>query len=408
MKTRGRHPSNALTAVRVRALKEPGRYADGSGLYLVVDPTGNKRWMLRTTVRGKRCDIGLGGYSLVSLAEAREAATTLRKIARASGDPLAERRKSKKVIPTFEEAAKTVHGEHAKTWKNDRHFNQWINSLSVYAFPILGGQRVDHIGTPDVLKVLAPIWLTKPETARRVRQRIGVIIDWATAKGFRSGENPVDSVGQGLPKQPHTKSHHAALSYGEVPGFLQRLQSAELEDCTRWAFEFLILTAARTKEVVEAQWAEVDFETKTWTVPPERMKASRVHTVPLSDRCLEILRSAHKFSGTSRYVFPGKKAGKPLSNMAFLMTLRRMEVKATAHGFRSSFRDWASERTNFSRDVCEMALAHAVRDKTEAAYRRGDLLEKRRSLMNAWAAFTTSSNAKVIPLNAGSKKIGGV
>ena len=387
MKPKGRHPERALTALKVKALNEAGRYADGNGLYLVVEPTGAKRWMLRTVVQGRRRDIGLGGAQLVSLAEAREKAFTLRKVARGGGDPVAEKARPK--VPTFAEAARSAHTEHVAAWRNTKHAAQWISTLRRYAFPGIGARRVDQIETPDVLKVLSPIWLSKPETARRVKQRIGTVLDWAKAAGFRTGENPVNGVAKGLPKQPDRKKHHATLPYGEVRSFVLGLRASDSSEPTKLAFEFLILTAARTKEVIQARWSEV--KDGVWTLPPERMKAKREHRVPLSPRCLAILRRAKELSDGSPYVFCGHSAGRPLSNMVFLMALRRMGVDVTAHGFRSAFRDWAAERTNFTREVCEAALAHTIRDKAEAAYRRGDLFEKRRELMNAWAVFATAS-----------------
>jgi integrase len=337
---------------------------------------------------------------LVSLAEAREMAASYRKLARDGGDPLAERRKERRTVPSFQQAARRVHAEHAAAWKNAKHAAQWLNTLVEYVFPGLGDRRVDYIDTPDVLKVLSPIWLTKPETARRVRQRIGTVLDWAKAAGFRTGENPVAGVAKGLPKQFDRDDHHAALPYAEVPKFIRSLRESDTSEAAKLAFEFLILTATRTGEVLGARWPELDFEQQTWTIPAKRMKSGRQHTVPLSVPCLDILARAKALSGSGAYVFPGRSADKPLSNMVFLMTLRRMGRDVTTHGFRSSFRDWASERTSFPREVCEQALAHVVKDKTEAAYRRGDLLEKRRELMASWAAFATSAQADVIPLRA--------
>jgi integrase len=401
MKPRGRHPDKSLTAVRVRAISEPGRYADGNSLYLVVEPSGAKRWILRTVVHGRRRDIGLGGARLVSLAEARDLAVTYRRIARDGGDPLVERRKNKVAVPTFAEAAARVHEEHARAWKNEKHVAQWINTLAAYAFPVMGDRRVDLIDTPDVLKALSPIWVTKPETARRVKQRIGTVLDWAKAAGFRAGDNPVEGVSKGLPRQPDRKGHHAALAYDAVPDFVRRLRSGAAAEPARLAFEFLILTAARTSEVLEARWSEVNLEGATWTIPATRMKAGREHRVPLAKRCVDILRRARHLSAGSEFVFPGRSPERPMSNMVFLMTLRRMGVEATAHGFRSAFRDWAAERTNFPREVCEMALAHAISNKVEAAYRRGDLFEKRRQPMASWAAFATATSAKIVPFRAG-------
>ncbi len=401
MKNRGPHPHKALSATAVRALKEPGRYGDGSGLYLIVDDSGSKRWMLRTVVQGRRRDIGLGGLSVVSLAEAREEAATLRKIARQGGDPLAERQKARAEIPTFKQAATMVHEEHAKAWKNKKHVAQWINTLKEYTFPHFGNRPVDQIGTAEVLNALSKIWLAKPETARRVRQRIGTVLDWAKAAEYRSGDNPINGIAKGLPKQPKRKSHHAALPYVEVNSFIAELRQTNANESTRLAFEFLILTATRTSEVILAEWSEIDLEKKTWTIPAERMKSGRKFRVPLTPRCLEILKRARELSDGSLFVFPSQTAKKPLSTMVFLMMIRRMGKDITAHGFRSSFRDWAAERTNFPRQVCEMALAHSVSDKTEAAYLRGDLFDKRRELMDTWAAYALAdSDEKVVTLRA--------
>lgn len=305
-----------------------------------------------------------------------------------------------RVIPTFQEAAGKVHAEHAVAWRNAKHGQQWINTLTQYAFPLIGEKRIDQIETPDVLRVLSPIWLTKPETARRVKQRIGIVLDWGKAAGFRSGDNPVEGVSRGLPRQVDRPEHHATLPYSDVPAFVQKLRMSRLDEATQLAFEFLILTAARTNEVLRSTWTEIDLAGATWTIPASRMKARREHRVPLSLRCLEILRRARELCGDDPFVFNGRSVGKPLSNMAFLMALRRMGLDITAHGFRSAFRDWASEQTNFSREVCEMALAHTIKDKAEAAYRRGDLLERRRELMATWAAFSTASKADVVALRA--------
>jgi integrase len=392
MKPKGRHPHNQLTAVKIRALSEPGRYADGNGLYLVVDPSGAKRWLLRTRVQGRRRDVGLGSLRLVSLAEAREKALALRKIARAGGDPVAETR-LRAAIPTFAEAARAAYQEHLPAWRNKKHAAQWLTTLEHYVIPHIGQRRVDLIETPDVLKVLSPIWLTKPETSRRVKQRIATVLNWAKAAGHRSGDNPVDGVTKGLPRQPERRKHHASLPFAEVPQFTQKLRTSEASEVAKLAFELLVLTAARTSEVLLAEWSE--FGDGVWTVPAVRMKTRREHRVPLADRCIEILKGARRFSDGSRYVFPGATPGKPMSNTVFLMILRRMGLNVTAHGFRSAFRDWAAECTNFPRELCEGALAHALENKTEAAYRRSDLFEKRRALMNTWAKFVTSAPSQV-------------
>ncbi len=352
-------------------------------------------------MNGKRRDIGLGSVQLISLAEAREAATNLRRIARAGGDPLAERRRARITVPTFRVAAKTVHAAHAASFRNVTHRADWLRSLEQYAFPHFGDEAVDAITSANVLKALGEIWLSRPETARRVRQRLRTIFDWAKASGFRSGDNPVDGVAQVLPRHKGDKSHHAALPYTEVPTFLTLLRSASAGEPTRLAFEFLILTAARTSEVIGARWDEIDLKTKTWTVPANRIKAGREHRVPLSGRCVELLEHAQAIADGGPFVFPGRFPKTPLSNTVFLMLLRRLDhVDTTGHGFRSAFRDWAAERTNFPRSVCEAALAHVVKDKTEAAYFRSDLFDLRRNLMDTWAHFATAALAKVLPLRA--------
>lgn len=392
----GKHPVNALTAVGVKKATKPGRHADGNGLYLVVDPSGAKRWVLRVVVKGKRRDIGLGGTSTVSLADARGEAMRLRGMARKGGDPLAERRKEKKVIPTFQEAAETVHRAHEKSWKNVKHRDQWINTLRDYVYPHFGTKLISEIDTADVMGALSPIWLAKPETARRVRQRIKAVLDWAKAAQHRSGDNPATEIHKVLPKQPPQREHHAALPYSRVPGFIKKLHESDCSESGKLAFEFMILTATRTNEVLQATWREVDLQGKTWIIPAPRMKAQKEHRVPLSPRCIDILKQAGQLS-EGDYVFPGRRSGH-LSNMVFLMTLRRMAMDVTAHGFRSSFRDWASERTNYPREVCEAALAHTVQDKVEAAYKRTDLFDRRRQLMTTWAAFVTSTKGNVVPM----------
>ncbi|WP_127143120.1 tyrosine-type recombinase/integrase [Pelagibacterium montanilacus] len=389
-----RHPINALTAVQVRNLKAPGRYADGNGLYLVVDPSGARRWLLRIMVKGRRRDIGLGSAVLIPLAEARDAAMRLRKVAREGGDPVLERDREKlRDIPTFKTAAETVHEAQKASWKNAKHRNQWINTLITYAYPHIGERTVDQIETPDILKVLAPIWLSKPETAGRVRQRMRTVLDWAKAAGYREGDNPVDAVAGGLPKQPEKVRHHAALPYQQVPEFMKTLQGSASSLIVKHAFEFLILTAARTGEARFARWDEVSADKRLWTIPASRMKAGREHRVPLSDRCSAILTEAASYRGDSPYLFPGMSKEGTLSDMVFTKILRSLNIPATAHGFRSSFRDWASETTSYPNEVAEMALAHTISNKVEAAYRRGDLLEKRREMMNDWGNYCEATGS---------------
>nr|WP_321442573.1 integrase arm-type DNA-binding domain-containing protein [uncultured Cohaesibacter sp.] len=384
----GPHPDKALTAIGVNRQSKPGWYADGNGLYLVVDKSGAKRWMLRLMVQGRRRDMGLGGISLVSLAEARELALKYRKIARQGGDPIEERRKERLTAPIFSEAAQTVFEENKSTWKNPKHAQQWFNTLQTYAFPHIGSRQVDQIQTSDILKVLSPIWLEKAETARRVRQRMSTVFDWAKTAGFRSGDNPVDGVEKGLPKQNSKDKHHAAMPYQEVPAFVARIRTEQKKGLVaRLALEFLILTATRTSEVLKSEWVEVDLDQRLWIIPAERMKAKREHRVPLCDRSIEILKLAEGFRSSGDLIFPGQKIDRPMSNMVFLTMLKRMDVPFTAHGFRSSFRDWAAETTAYPREIAEMALAHTIQNKVEAAYRRSDLLERRRTMMDDWSAY---------------------
>ena len=395
---RRRHPQRALTARTVQAAKPSARarrIADGGGLYLFVAPGGAKSWVLRTVVKGKRCDLGLGSVALVPLAEAREQAVRLRKIARAGGDPLVERRHERRTVPTFEAAATQVHSAHAPTFKNEKHQKQWLSSLTPM-FAAFGAKRVDAIVSLDILSALNPQWLDRPETSRRVLQRLRVIFDWCKAQGFCSGDNPTEGLTKVLPRHRTAKAHHAALPYAEVSAFICALRESNASESVRLGFELTILCATRTSETLDATWSEIDLEAKTWTIPGERMKGGVDHRIPLSPRCVEILTRTQALSDGSQYVFPGRSGNKPLSGMAFLMALRRMQRgDVTTHGFRSSFRDWAAERTNFPRAVCEAALAHALRDQTEAAYHRTDLFQRRRDLMTAWAAFAVSDPVEV-------------
>jgi integrase len=389
--------------VKVKTEKTPGRYGDGNGLYLVVEPSGARRWVLRVVVRGKRCDIGLGSASVVMLKDAREEARRLRKIARDGGDPIAERRRERTTVPTFKEAATAVHATHASTFRNPKHKAQWLQSLDNDVFPLIGKKPVDQITSSDVLRVLTPIWTKKPETARRLKQRIKLVLDFARAAGHRPSElaNPVEGITRVLPRHKGDRAHHRALPYAEVPAFVQTIRAADANDVTKLAFEFLILTASRTSEALGARWSEIDKDAKTFSIPGSRIKSGREHRVPLSPRCLELLERAEALADGGPFVFPGRRPEKPLSNMVFLQLLKRLKLAGVVpHGFRSSFRDWAAERTNFPRDVCEAALAHVVTDRVEAAYKRTDHFEKRRALMDSYAKFVTTKPAKVLPLHA--------
>jgi integrase len=399
---------------------KPGKHGDAStkGLQLVVSPTGAKKWVLRFMSQSKAREMGLGSYPEVSLADAREKALAARKLVKSGVDPIADRQKDR-VVPTFGEWADAVVAEQSKGFRNDKHKAQWAMTLTVYAEP-LRPKPVDKIETADVEAVLKPLWSEKPETASRVRGRIEKVLNAAKAKGYRTGENPAAWRGHLenlLPKQPKlSRGHHAALPYADVPAFIARLR--EQEAVTAAALEFAILTAARSGEVLNARWEEIDLDAKVWAIPAKRTKAGREHRVPLSDRAMAILAqlSAAK---VSEFVFPGRRH--QLSPTSMQKLLRRMGVAGasakasgdhlTVHGFRSSFRDWAGNETRFPRELAEHAMSHSIGDKAEQAHRQSDGLERRRPLMAAWAAYCDprSGDEKVTPLRRKglAKRVGG-
>ena len=379
-----------LSATGVRAATRPGLLGDGDGLFLVVGKTGSKSWIVRVQKHGRRRDIGVGSASKVPLSKARERARQIREWVEDGLDPVFEKRKAVG-IPTFKEASKKVVDLHRKTWRNEKHEAQWLRTLEMFAWPTLGDIRVSEITGPMVRNVLAEIWLTKPETARRVRQRIGAVLDWAYASGYREAEAPMRSISKGLPRQPKKGDRHfAAMPYSEVAEFITRLK--QRESFSRLALRFAILTAARSGEVRGATWDEVDFDAALWTIPADRMKAKREHVVPLSEPALSVLRRCRQLrSDDERLIFPGSSPKQSMSDMTLTKLMRELKAPFTVHGFRSSFRDWTSEETDVQGEVAEAALAHTVTNKTEAAYRRGNLLEKRRTLMNEWAVYCTSS-----------------
>lgn len=390
-----------LTATAIKAALPPGRYGDGDGLFLLVGSGGARSWMVRAQKDGRRRDIGLGSANKVSLKLARERAALVRSQIEAGVDPVVERKKASG-LPSFEEAAGYVHAEHKQGWKNGKHQKQWMATLATYAFPAFGHQSVATVDGPAVRDVLAKIWLTKPETARRLRQRICTVIDWAVAKGYRDAGLPLAVIDKALPKQRVPVKHHKALSYAKVPDFLEDLRSRVTVG--RLALEALILTAARSGEVRLAQWSEVDLETGTWTIPAARMKAGREHVIPLSAAAIRLFESMKSYrQPKSGLVFPGLRLGRPLSDMTLTKVMRDMRVDATAHGFRSSFRDWIAEQTNWPSELAEAALAHVVSDKTVAAYQRGAMLEKRAKLMSAWADFCEGASSKHIVTLAAAK-----
>jgi len=389
-KPAGVHRDKRLTAATVRTVTKTGLHADGNGLYLKVDSGGSKRWIQRIVINGKRRDIGLGSAALVSLSEAREAALENRKSARAGDDPLAAKRLSQAIL-TFQEAAEAVHELNKPTWRNEKHGDQWINTLDKFAYPFIGAKRISTITSADVLSVLSPIWNTHPETARRVKQRIGSVLKWAVAKGWRT-DNPADAIGQALPKHDRSKvKHRTALPYEQVADAIGKVRGSEAGLSTKLAFEFLVLTATRSGETREARWSEVDLEKKVWTIPASRMKAKKEHRVPLTDRCLAILEQVKPLKqSNSDLIFPGTREDKSLSDMTLSKLMKELTIPAVPHGFRSSFRDWAGEQTHHPREVIEFALAHVIKDKAEAAYARSDLFEKRRALMDDWSSYLSS------------------
>ena len=389
------HVTGKLTKKLVENLRT-GRHGDGGGLYLVVKPSGTRSWIVRVVVQGQRnnkgaplrTDFGLGGADIITLNQARIRALEYRRMAKQGLNP---RFNVQQEIPNFEEIAQQVHIDRMPTWKNAKHGQQWINTLRDYAFPKIGKMPIDSIGQPEVLMCLSPIWTEKHETAKRLAQRIKIVLDVAKSKGFREGENPVTSIkdAQVLPKVKAKAKHHAAMKWQDVPSFFDDLRNREAMAAK--ALMFTCLTGSRTGEVLGMRWDEIDFEARLWTCPAERMKTANEHRVPLTDDMLAIIEPLKAMA--SQYVFEGQKRHAPMSNMAMLMLLRRMKVEgATVHGFRSTFRDWASEVASAPREVAEMSLAHKVGSDVERAYARSDLLERRRALMERWSGFVAGAS----------------
>lgn len=396
--------SNVLTPLAVKNAKA-GRHADGGGLHLLVKQSGARSWVYRFMLNGKSRDVGLGtaGPDGISLAAARDARDALRLKVKAGIDPLEERqREAAEAIAaaqaaqvarmTFKAVAETYIDANEGSWRNEKHRQQWKNTLATYVYPLIGELPVAEVGTVHVLQILEPIWKTKAETASRVRGRMETILDAAKARGYREGENPArwrGHIAQILPARSRlTRGHHKAMPYEAIPAFVGLLHKREA--VAALALEFAILTAARTGEVIGAKWDEVDLDKATWTIPASRMKAGKEHRVPLSARAVEILKSMQGLR--KEWLFPASKGGK-MSGMAMTMLLRRMKVDVTVHGFRSGFRDWSAECTGYAHEVCEMALAHVIGNKAEAAYRRGDLFDKRRRLMDDWATYCVTNPA---------------
>ena len=379
-----------LWATRVKALREPGRYSDGGGLHLYISKAGRKSWVLRITVDGRRRDIGLGGYPSVSLARAREKAVDNRAAIAEGRDPVAE--KHAPAMPTFMEATFAVHEANKPRWRNPRHIAGWIQTLERHAMPALGNKPLNRIDRGDVLQVLTPIWTTRPETARRVRQRMSTVFKWAMAYGFMESNPAGEAIDGALRPMPKVKAHFRALAYQDVGSALDKVEASQASIAAKLCFRFLVLTAARSGEARGATWDEIELEDQVWRIPSHRMKANKDHRVPLCRQALELLQEVHSLRDESGLVFPSpQKLNAQLSDMTLLKLLRSIGVgnRPTVHGFRSSFKDWALEQTNMPWAVSEAALAHTLGNSTEQAYARSDLFERRRVLMQSWAGYVT-------------------
>jgi integrase len=382
---------------KIRKITKPGLHGDGQTLYLAVAPGGSKSWIQRLTIDGKRHDIGLGSWPFISLHEAREAAFSNRRLARTGGDPLAEKRRSR--TPTFHEAARRTFEANRPRWRNAKVEKNWMQQLERHAFPIIGKMRVDQIGREDVLRVLTPIWTSKPETGRKVRQRIRAILSWAMAHGFLDHNVAGEAIAGALPAMPAVREHYRALPFQAVPAALETVQESGASLAVKLCLRFLILTAARSGEARGATWDEIDRDTREWRIPASRMKAGTAHRVPLSDAALSVLDLAGTLHDNSGLVFPSpSRAGKPLSDMTLTKVLRTtgLAERTTVHGFRSSFRDWCAE-TGKTREIAEAALAHSI-SGVEGAYFRSDLFDQRRRLMADWAGYLSGADAKVVQL----------
>ena len=380
-----------LSATRVKALKEPGRYSDGGGLHLYISRAGRKSWVLRITIDGRRRDIGLGGFPSVSLARAREKAAYNRAAVAEGRDPLAERHAP--AMPTFREAASAVHEANKPRWRNARHIASWMQTLERHAMPTLSNTPLDRVDRGDVLRVLTPIWTTRPETARRVRQRMRTVFRWAMAHGFMETNPAGEAVDGALPPMPKVKAHLRALPYQEVGAALETVEASQASIPAKLCFRFLVLTAARSGEARGATWDEIDLQDQVWRIPSERMKAGMEHRVPLSDQALQLLTLAQQLEDGSGLCFPSPlRLGRMLSDMTLTKVLRSTGLadRATVHGFRTSFKTWSMEQTDTPWAVGEAALAHQLGGSVEQAYARSDLFVRRRTLMQQWADYITA------------------
>ena len=390
---------NALTAAKIRTEKTPGTYADGNGLNLLVDASGNKRWFQRITVGGKRRNVGLGTYPQVSLAEARNAALDNLAAVRQGIDPVAEKQRareaaSRPALLTFRAAAAKVIEIYRPTWSSDRHAKQWEESLELHAYPKIGDKPVDEITTADTMAVVEQIWTEHRETASRVRQRMAAIFDYCIVQNWRPDNPASTALIHALPRHPQQVNHHRALCYLKIPAAVELIRGSTATLPTRLALEFMALTAARGGEVRGATWVEINVKTATWKVPAHRMKSRRDHNVPLAARALEILEEVRFLENEHGLIFPNKRSGEPLSNMAFSSLMNRLKIDATPHGFRSNFKDWTRNQKRDLEDPSEAALGHMVGSRARRAYARDELLRVRRPIMAAWAAFVTGDSRR--------------
>lgn len=407
---------NRLSAQGVKRLKEPGWHADGNGLYLQISKSGTKSWVYRYTFGGKERWHGLGNYSEKnSLLEARRKASECKKLRDEGIDPI-EQKKAQEAEQaledaksiTFKECALKYIESHKSGWKNRKHEQQWRNTLETYVYPEIGDLSVQDVDIGHVLKILEPLWQDKTETASRIRQRIENVLDWAKVRKYRTGENPalwrghLDKI---LPKRSKVQKvkHFEAMPYIDVPLYFRELRSKDTLAAKTLAF--IILTATRNNEARGAQWEEIDLDNQVWNIPDSRMKADKAHRIPLSGEAIKILKESEPFKQDG-YVFPGQGKAKQISEAAILKLLKSSHPTLTVHGFRSSFRDWCAEMTSYPREVAEAALAHTLKDKTEAAYQRGDLFEKRRKLMDAWTGYCLNGDekAEVVPIGKKQRK----
>lgn len=386
-----------LTAKFVENVSEAGKYYDQHGLFLHVRPSGAKKWLQRYTFQGRRREIGLGSAKIVSVATARKNAHQNLVLVSEGVDPI-EDKKQYNTIPKFELAARQVYEVNRPTWRNAKHAAQFITTLETYAFPVIGSMSVKEINSSHILRILSPIWVTKAETAKRVRQRLSTVFKYCVAQQWRTDDPANIAIVEALPNPKRRVQHRKSISYNDVSDFLETISKSSAGLSTKLGLEFLILTATRSGEVRKARWNEVNDS--IWTIPAERMKAGVAHRIPLPSRCIEILEEAKEISQGSGFIFEGTKPNKPLSENTFNKLMKELGLEVHAHGFRTSFRTWTQEKTNYPREIAEAALAHSLRDKAEAAYARSDLLEKRAEMMEAWAQFISADSSKVINIRA--------